>query len=200
MWAIPESDCKAFLLKISSDIRLLIIISLSSYDHHHQLIIISSSFHHFIISSFHHFIISSFHHFIISSFHHHHHRHHHHHHLIIIIISPSSSSSFPSLSLAFLVFSILAEPNSHEKRARCDPSQEKCVFQSKKCQKLNVFGVFGVPKVLWIVLTTCYIRPFFQESKNERKCEKKRQKLRVFGDFFVFEATSAGIRLSSGKN
>ena len=83
-----------------------------------------------------------------------HHHHHHliiiiissssHHHHLLIIISPSSSSSFPSLSPAFLFFSSfpslspaflffsnLAQPSSHEKRARCNPSQGKCVSSVK---------------------------------------------------------------------
>ena len=71
----------------------------------------SSSSHH------HHLIIM-----IISSSSHHHH--------LLIIISPSSSS-FPSLSLAFLFFSNLAQPSSHEKRARRNPSQGKCVSSVK---------------------------------------------------------------------
>ena len=51
------------------------------------------------------------------SFPHHHHHHHHHHHLIIIIII--IIIIFPlSLSLAFLFFSDLAQPSSHEKCAR----------------------------------------------------------------------------------
>ena len=115
-WHVPESDCEGFLLKISCGIRLLIIISSSSSAHHHLIIIII-------------IIISS------SSSHHHHHHHHHHHLIIIIIIIIiiiSSSSSFPSLSLAFLFFSILAQPSSHEKRARRNPSQGKCVFRAKK--------------------------------------------------------------------
>ena len=74
----------------------------------------SSSSHH------HHFIIIII--IIISSSSHHHH--------LLIIISPSSSS-FPSLSLAFLFFSNLAQPSSHEKRARCNPSQGKCVSSVK---------------------------------------------------------------------
>ena len=65
--------------------------------------------------------------------------HHHHHHLIIVLIS---SSSFPSLSLAFLFLSVLAQPSSYEKRARRNPSQGKCVFRAKKCQKLMVFCNF----------------------------------------------------------
>ena len=91
--------------------------------HHHQLIIISSSSSSSSSSSHHH------HHLIIINI------------IIIIIISSSSSSSFPSLSLAFLFFSILAQPTSHEKRARCNPSQGKCVFRAKKCQKLRIFAI-----------------------------------------------------------
>ena len=66
-----------------------------------------------------------------SSSHHHHHliiissSSHHHHHLTIIIIFPLS------LSLAFLFFSNLAQSSSHEKRARCNPSQGKCVSSVK---------------------------------------------------------------------
>ena len=83
----------------------VIFICQSSSSHHHHLIII--------------III-----IIISSSSHHHH--------LLIIISPSSSS-FPSLSLslAFLFFSNLAQPSSHEKRARCNPSQGKCVSSVK---------------------------------------------------------------------
>ena len=62
-----------------------------------------------------------------------------HHDHLLIIISPSSSSSFPSLPLAFLFFSNLAQPSSHEKRARCNPSQEKCVSSVKNC---GVFAIF----------------------------------------------------------
>ena len=98
----PKSVCEGFLLKISCGIRLpIIIISSSSSSHHH---------HHLII-------------IIISSSSHHHH--------LLIIISPSSSSSFLSLSLAFLFFSNLAQPSIHEKRARCNPSQGKCVSSVK---------------------------------------------------------------------
>ena len=100
-----------------------------------------------------------------SSSHHHHHHHHliiiiissssHHHHLLIII-SPSSSSSsfpslspaflffssFPSLSPAFLFFSNLAQPSSHEKRARCNPSQGKCVSSVKNWGFFPIFAFF----------------------------------------------------------
>ena len=133
------------------------------------------------------------------------------------IISPLSGQ--PSSSL---FFSILAQPSSHEKRARCNPSQGKCVFRAKKCQKLRVFCDFffgatlcGNPAVecqklrvfcefflarctplrenegqvsktegflrFWCARkcdedcaddSFCYIRPFFRESKNERKSPK----------------------------
>ena len=105
----PESVCEGFLLKISCGIRLLIII----------IIVISSS-----ASSHHHLIII----IIFSS-----------HLLIIISPSSSSSSSFPSLSLAFLFFSNLAQPSSPEKRARCNPSQGKCVSSVKNWR---VFAIF----------------------------------------------------------
>ena len=100
---VPESVCEGFLLKN--------LLWYSSANHHRHLIIIiisssssSSSHHHLIIIII---IFSS------SS-------HHHHHHL-----SPLS------LSLAFLFFSNLAQPSSHEKRARCNPSQGKCVSSVK---------------------------------------------------------------------
>ena len=106
---VSKSNCKGFRLKVSCGIRLLIIISSSSYHHHHQLIIISSSFHH----------------------------HYYHHYLIIIIIILPSSSSYHlhlsplSLSLTFLFFSILAQPSSHEKRARATSLRENAFFGPK---------------------------------------------------------------------
>ena len=106
--------------------------------------------------------------------------HRHHLIIIIIIISPSSSSSHHhhhlsplSLSLAFLFFSILAQPSSHEKRARCNPSQGKCMSRGKKGEKVRVFcdfqcfGLCGNPAV---------------------QC----QKLRVFCDFFWSGAPLSG--------
>ena len=38
----------------------------------------------------------------------------------------------------------------------------------------------------------CYTRPFFRESKNKRKSQKKTLKTEVFGNSFVFEATLCG--------
>ena len=106
---------------------------------------------------------------------------HHHHHHLIIIISPSSSSSSPSLSLAFLFFSILAQPSSHEKRAQRNPSQGKCVLRAKKCQKLRVF-CFSIFRA-----TLC--------GNPAVKC----QKLRFFAIFGRMNP-SQGKRGSSVKN
>ena len=143
----------------------MVFVCSSSSAHHHQLIIISSAHHHFIIISSSSSSSSS------SS--------HHHHHLTIIIII-----IFPSLSLAFLFFSILAQPSSHEKRARCNPSQGKCVFRTKKCQKLRVFCDFN-----FFGATLC--------GNPAVEC----QKLRVFCEFFFGPVhPSQGKRGSSVKN
>ena len=155
-----------------------------SYRHFGTFIIISSSssaHHHFIITIIIIIIISSFHHHLII--------------IIIIIISPSSSSSsFPSLSLAFLFFSILAQASSHEKRARCNPSQGKCVFRAKKCQKLRVFGDFiffgatlcGNPAVECQKLKV-FCEFFWPGAPLLGKTRVECQKLMVFCDFGVPE-------------
>ena len=205
-----ESVCEGFLLK-----HLLLY---SSANHHHLIIIIviSSSSSSSSSSSHHHLII------IIFSSSSHHHQHH---------LSPLS------LSLAFLFFSILAQPSSHEKRARCNPSQGKCVSSVKnwgvfaifqfleqpsagirlssvknwvffasfgvpgaplsgqtrvECQKLMVFLV--CPEVSW-GLCWRFVLPHtavFSREEKWAKIAKKSQKLVVFGDFFVFEATLCG--------
>ena len=116
----PESVCEGFLLKISCGIRLLIMIissSSSSSHHHHHLIII--------------III------IISSSSHHHH--------LLIIISPSSASSFPSLSFAFLFFSILAQPSSHENVPGATPLRESACRVSKTEGFLRFFNFWSNP-------------------------------------------------------
>ena len=72
------------------------------------------------------------------------------------------------------------------------PSQGK---RGSSVKNWCFFCVFGVPEsVLRIVLTIRFASygRFFRERKNERKSPKKRQKLGVFGDFFVFEATLCG--------
>ena len=72
--------------------------------------------------------------------------HHHHHHLIIliiiiiiifIIISSSPSSSFPSLSLAFLFFPILAPVVT--KNVPVQPFPGKMRFSGQKVPKTDVF-------------------------------------------------------------
>ena len=149
------------------------------------IIISSSSYQH------HHQLI------IISSF-------HHHHYLIIIIIISPSSSSFPSLSLAFLFFSILAQPSSHEKRARATPLRENAFFGPKSSknwwffaiiffleqpsagiQKLLFFCDFGVPEsVLRIVLTIRFAT--YGRFLKRAKLSKNRQKTSKTDGFLRF--------------
>ena len=101
-----------------------------------------------------------------------------HHHLIII--SPSSSSSFPSLSLAFLFFSNLAQPNSHEKRARCNPSQGKCVSSVKNWGVFAIFEFLEQPSAgiqLSSVKNWCFFASFgvpgaALSGKTRVKCQK----------------------------
>ena len=45
----------------------------------------------------------------------------------------------------------------------------------------------------------CYIRPFFRESKNERKSPKNVKNFRFFAIFLCSKQPSAGIRLLSVK-
>ena len=200
----------------------MVFVCSSSSAHHHIIIIISSS-------SFHH-------------------QFHHHHHLIIIIIISPSSSSFPSLSLAFLFLSILAQPSSHEKRVRATPLRENA-FGPKNAKNWGFFAIFfwsnplresscrvlktdGFLQIFLARCTRlrknkgrvsktgfflrfwcaqkcpencpddsfCYIRPFFEESKNERKSPKNVKNWGVFAIFSCSKQPSAGIRLSSVKN